>query len=50
MPKGIDISGYSQAKVLAMPREECKIGLMKLEDCSRVGQAVWERFGALAPE
>jgi hypothetical protein len=37
------------AQALAMPREECKIGLMKLEDCARVSQAVWERFGAFAP-
>lgn len=36
------------ALTLNMPREECRIGLLKLEDCSRVNQAVWERFGALA--
>jgi zinc-finger-containing domain len=33
------------AQALAMSREDCKIGLMTLEDCSRVGQAVWDRFG-----
>ncbi|MBW8848116.1 MAG: hypothetical protein JF607_24495 [Burkholderiales bacterium] len=33
------------AQTLAIPREECKIGLMKLEDCARVSQAVGERFG-----
>lgn len=37
------------AQALGMPREESKIGLMTLEDCSRVSQAVWERFGALSP-
>ena len=36
------------AQALTMSREDCKIGLMKLEDCSRVGQVVWVRFGELA--
>jgi hypothetical protein len=36
------------AEALAMPRNDCKIGLMKLNDCARVSQAVWERFGAIA--
>jgi len=36
------------ADVLGIPREECKIGLMKLDDCARVGQAVWGRFGELS--
>lgn len=35
------------AQLLGVPREQCKIGLMKLGDCSRVSQAVWERFGVL---
>lgn len=35
------------AVALDMPGEACKIGLMKLEDCARVSQAVSERFGAL---
>lgn len=38
------------AQALGMRREDCMIGLMTLEDCSRVGQAVWERFGALPPD
>jgi hypothetical protein len=28
------------AQALAVPREERKIGLMTLEDCTRVGQVV----------
>ncbi|WP_457326060.1 zinc-finger-containing protein [Roseateles sp. P5_E11] len=35
------------AQALGIPREECQIGLMKLEDCARVSQAVWERFGVI---
>lgn len=35
------------AQTLGIPREECQIGLMKLEDCGRVSQAVWERFGVI---
>lgn len=32
---------------LGIPRGECQIGLLKLEHCSRVSQAVWERFGQI---
>jgi hypothetical protein len=35
------------AQALALPREKCQIGLLSLDDCVRVSQAVWERFGAL---
>lgn len=37
------------AQALAIPRRECKIGLLKLDDCAKVSPAVWERFGQLLP-
>jgi hypothetical protein len=36
------------SQALGIPRHECHIGLMKLEDCVRVGQVVWDRFGTLS--
>jgi hypothetical protein len=36
------------SEALGIPRHECHIGLMKLEDCVRIGQVVWDRFGALS--
>lgn len=38
------------SEALGIPRQDCQIGLMKLEDCSRVSQLVWERFGAIGGE
>ncbi|MFG6417265.1 zinc-finger-containing protein [Roseateles sp. DC23W] len=36
------------SNALGIPRRECQIGRMKLEDCCRVSQIVWERFGQVA--
>lgn len=36
------------AQALGMPRDECRIGLMQLEDCRRVRQLAWERFGTFS--
>lgn len=30
---------------LQIPPKQCQIGLLSMEDCMRVGQAVWEQFG-----
>ncbi|WP_416384005.1 zinc-finger-containing protein [Roseateles microcysteis] len=35
------------AHTLGIPRHRCHIGMMALEDCRRVSQAVWERSGGL---
>jgi len=35
------------SQALGMPRNECQIGLMKLESCTQVSRAVWDRFGAI---
>lgn len=37
------------AEVLGLPREDCQIGLLTLECCRKVRDAVWERFGAISP-
>lgn len=34
--------------VLQVPRQECQIGLLSLDHCLQVREAVWERFGQLA--
>ncbi|MFH7040790.1 zinc-finger-containing protein [Paucibacter sp. JuS9] len=36
------------AQELGISRHRCHIGLMELEDCRRVGQIVWERFGVIS--
>jgi hypothetical protein len=35
------------AQELGIPRQHCHIGLLELDDCRRVSQIVWERFGSM---
>lgn len=35
------------ADALGIPRSECQIGLLSLQDCAKVSQLVWERFGTI---
>lgn len=35
------------AQALAIPRHRCHIGMMELDDCRRVSQLVYDRFGVI---
>jgi hypothetical protein len=35
------------SQALCIPRESCQIGMLELDDCRRVKDLVWERYGRL---